>query len=219
METNSGFYVFCMTDIDIFNYIGACSIKFINLPKHCYGKIGQDWNRMPQTLQIITNIVVIACIVYLLSEVKQINNHPESEAYQEAVLAIPDNYYIDTSAIMCPSSFDEATKRFRNENYWIFQKKQGDKNISLVLRPNRDTGNWDRDVDTTNNKMTITPDFYEWESFIYTGLNVLNRKDLTLERKRSDLRSATSQCELISPEAARDEVESRYKRLLEGNKL
>ena len=174
---------------------------------------------MPQSLQIITNIVLIACIGYLLFEVEKIDNSPNKQSYQEPTLGIPADDYVDMRAVKCPSSFDEVSKTFRDENYWIFQKKNGDKNISLVLRPNRNTGSWDKDVNTDDNKMIITPGFYEWESYIYTGLNVLNRKDLTLERKRTDSRSATSQCVLVKPEDARDEVESRYNRLLEGNLL
>ena len=189
---------------------------------------------MSQSLQIITNIVLIACIVYLMFEVEKIDDSQDIQWHQEAAFAMPlpvhgpfdvrptlllPNDYVDMSAVKCPSSFDEESKTFRSENYWIFQKHNGDKNISLVLRPNRNTGIWDMDVNIIGNKMTITPDFYEWESFIYTGLNVLDRKNLTLERKRSDMRSATSQCVLVSTEDARDEVESRYKRLLEGNKL
>lgn len=129
------------------------------------------------------------------------------------------NGYVDESAVKCPSSWDEVAKRFRNENYWIFQKKEGDKDISMVLRPNRDTGTWNTDVDTVGNPMTITPDYYEWESAIFTGINTLNIKDFTLDRKRTDSRSAISQCELVSPEAARDAVESRYQRRLEGNNI
>ncbi|MGK0298504.1 MAG: hypothetical protein ACI9XC_002126 [Gammaproteobacteria bacterium] len=174
---------------------------------------------MPQSLQIITNIILIACIGYLLFEVEKIADSPNNQSYQETDLAMPAEDYVDMRAVKCPSSFDEVSKTFRDENYWIFQKNNGDKNISLVLRPNRNTGNWDKDVNTEDNKMIVTPDFYEWESFIYTGLNVLNRKDLTLERKRSDSRSAISQCVLVKTEYARDEVELRYNQLLEGNLL
>lgn len=174
---------------------------------------------MTQSFQIITNILLIACIAYLLFEVEKIDYPPNNQSYKDVAPTIPTCDYVDVSAVTCPSSFDEESKTFRDENYWIFQKYNGDKNISLVLRPNRNTGTWDKDVNTDDNKMIITPDFYEWESFIYTGLNILNRKVLTLERKRSDNRSAISQCVLVSPEEARDEVESRYNRLLEGNLL
>ena len=155
----------------------------------------------------------------LVNGITVIDNGTHTGATPGKVLRRPGYDYIDVSAVKCPSSWDEVAKRFRNENYWIFQKKNGDKNISMVLRPNRDTGTWDRDVDTTGNKITITPDYYEWESAIFTGINTLNRKDLVLDRKRSDSRSATSQCELISPKDARDAVESRYQQRLEGNNI
>jgi N-acyl-D-aspartate/D-glutamate deacylase len=135
------------------------------------------------------------------------------------ILRRPGYDYVDVSAMKCPSSYDEVAKRFRSENYWIFQKRRGEDNVSMVLRPNRDTGTWRRDVDTTNNPMTVTPDYYEWESVIFTGINTLNRKDLTLDRERTDNRSATSQCERVNPEVARAAVESRYQLRLEGNQL
>ena len=172
-----------------------------------------------QLLQTVINIGVIACLVYLVTEVQQIERIPERVSYQEQITAIPSDDYLDVSALKCPSSYDEETRQFRNENYWIFQKKNDEKNISLVLRPNRDSGVWDRDVDVTGIAIVVSPDFYEWESVIFTGINVLNRKDLSLERKRSDRATAVSECELVSPEEARNAVESRYQSQLEGNKI
>ena len=127
--------------------------------------------------------------------------------------------YMDVSAMKCPSSWDEVAKQFRSENYWIFQKNSGEENVSMVLRPNRETGTWRRDVDTVNRPMTVTPESYNWESLIYTGINTLDRNAMTLDRNRDkiDDRSATSQCQALSPEAAREAVETRYQQQLEGN--
>jgi len=187
---------------------------------------------MSQWILSITNIGVIVSMVYVVSELQQINHTHALPSSQDTVAmrapaetsfaeapAVPAVEYIDASALKCPSSYDEVAKTFKNENYWIFQKKKGEENVSLVLRPDRDTGTWNIDVETPARKIIVTPDFYEWESFIYTGINILNRKTLTLERKRSDRATATSQCEAIKPEQARTAVESRYKQLIEGNKI
>ena len=125
--------------------------------------------------------------------------------------------YVDVSAMKCPSSWDEVAKQFRSENYWIYQKRRSEENVSMVLRPNRETGAWRMDVDTTNHPMTVTADSYQWESMIYTGINTLNRNTLSLERDRTDDRSANSQCEAITPHAARSAVEERYLQQMRGN--
>ncbi len=121
----------------------------------------------------------------------------------------PEDNYVDVSAMKCPSSWDEVAKRFRSENYWIFQRRRGEQNVSMVLRPNRETGTWRQDVDVTNRPLTVTPETYQWESMIFTGINTLDREALTLDRNRTDGRSATSQCEVVTPQAARKAVEER----------
>jgi hypothetical protein len=44
---------------------------------------------MPQSLQIITNIVLIACIVYLMFEVEKIDDSQDIQWHQEAAFAMP----------------------------------------------------------------------------------------------------------------------------------
>ena len=119
-----------------------------------------------------------------------------------------DNF-VDVSALKCPSSWDEVAKRFRSENYWIFQRRRGEQDVSMVLRPNRETGTWRQDVDTRNSPMTVTPQTYQWESVIFTGINTLDIESLTLDRNRTDSRSSTSRCEVITPQAARRAVRER----------
>ena len=174
-----------------------------------------------QTIQILVNIGVIVGIVFLAIEQQQINKQHEMQSYQaETSPSILSNEYVDVSAIKCPSSYDDETRTFRNENYWLFQKEKNENNLSLVLRPDRDTGTWNIDIETISNKMTISPDIYEWESSNYQGnYYVLNRKDLTLERRRVENTTIRSQCVVINSEEARNEVELRYKRRLEGNKI
>ena len=117
--------------------------------------------------------------------------------------------YVDVSALKCPSSWDEVAKRFRSENYWIFQRRRGEQDISMVLRPDREAGTWRQDVDTTNSPMKVTPQSYQWESVIFTGINTLDIESLTLDRNRSDNRSSTSQCEIVTTQMARKMVEIR----------
>ena len=123
--------------------------------------------------------------------------------------SVPGDGYEDVSAMKCPSSWDEVTKQFRSENYWIFQRRNGEGAVSMVLRPNRETGTWRKDVDTADHPMQVTPMSYQWESQIYTGLNTLDLTAMSLDRARSDGRSARSQCESVSPADARRIVESR----------
>ena len=170
-----------------------------------------------QTMQILTNIGVIISISFLAIKLQQDNIQLEVQSYQEEDLSTLSNAYIDISAVKCPSAYDDETKRFRNENYWLFQKNITDVDISLVLRPNRDTGTWNIDIE---NKMTITPDYYEWDSFNFAGIySLLNRKDLSMERRRANRDTVSSQCELINPDDARTAVELRYQKRLEGNKI
>lgn len=141
-------------------------------------------------------------LVVLLSQVALVSAQ-EHEANDD---------YMDVSAMKCPSSWDEVAKQFRSENYWIFQKRSGEENVSMVLRPNRETGTWRRDVDTVNQPMTVTTQSYNWESQIYTGINTLNREAMALDRNRDNIdgRSANSQCEAVRPKQAREAVEVRY---------
>lgn len=139
-------------------------------------------------------------LVTLLSIPFMVNVHAQGSA--------ADNY-VDVSALKCPSSWDEVAKRFRSENYWIFQRRRGEQNVSMVLRPDREAGTWRQDVDTINSPMKVTPDSYQWESMIFTGINTLDIESLTLDRKRTDNRSSTSQCVMLTPQMARKVVQTR----------
>ena len=124
--------------------------------------------------------------------------------------------YVDVSAMKCPSSWDAVAMQFQSENYWIFQKRRGEENVTMVLRPNRETGTWRMDVDTVNHPLAVTINSYNWESQIYTGINTLDRQTMTLDRNRDkiDDRSANSQCQTVSPENAREAVQSLYQQQL-----
>jgi hypothetical protein len=174
-----------------------------------------------QSLQILTNIGVIAAIVFLGLNMRQDQSQPEETLPQitNEMSVIPEEY-IDVYALKCPSSYDDETRRFRSENYWMLQRAHDEETVSVVSRPDRDTGTWRIDVDTLNNKMIDTPDYYEWESLNYSGnYYILNRKDLTMERQRTNRDTINSPCVLIDPNEARDAVEQRYQLRLEGNRI
>lgn len=126
--------------------------------------------------------------------------------------------YVDVSAMKCPSSWDAVAMQFQSENYWIFQKRSGEENVTMVLRPNRETGTWRMDVDTVNHPMKVTFDSYNWESQIYTGINTLDRQTMILDRNRDkiDDRSANSQCQAVSSENAREAGQTRYQQQLKN---
>lgn len=180
-----------------------------------------DKHDLGQTLQILTNVGIMLGLLFLYSKVVQdTGTRPAPSESANEFTDVMNEGYSDVAALKCPSSYDDETQSFRNINYWLFQKNPADHDISMISRPDRNTGTWNYDVNNDAGPMIITPDNISWTSYLYTGnYYSLNRKDLTMERQRVNRTTITSQCDLVSGNDARKAVTLRYQNRLKGNKI